>query len=245
MTSPLIEEERGHALWLTLSRPESGNAINRPLLEAIKEATSRADKDHEIKLIVLRGAGKHFCTGLDLKEQWPVGVLEGVRHGIGPREALSECKKPVLALVHGAAIGGGLEMALSADLVIAAPDAKLASPEFPMLGGLPGAGATQRITALAGRMRAALLCFTGQRLSGEEAAAMGLVSETCPAGELEKRGEEISEHFANASIEATMMLKQLLRTGEGVDGGPGLQLERLMAYASSEGLTWPDQPKKA
>ena len=241
MASPLVEETRGHAMWLTLSRPESGNVINRRLLEAIKEATFRADKDNSIKLIVLRGEGKHFCTGLDLNEEWPVGVLEGLRQGIGPREALSECRKPVLALVHGAAIGGGLEMALSADLVVAAPDAKFSSPEFPMLGALPGAGATQRITALAGRMRAALHCFTGQRLTGQEAAAMGLISETHPADKLEQRGEEICGHFANASVETTMMLKQLLRTGEGVDGSSGLQLERLMSYASSEGLKWPAQ----
>jgi enoyl-CoA hydratase/carnithine racemase len=182
---PVTVDQRGYVAVWTLDRPDRANALSRAMLLALGKLAREAATNASIRAVVLTGAGdKAFCAGADLKERRGMtddevrAQLELYRSELGP---LDRSPKPVVAAINGAALGGGLELALCCDLRIAAAHAQLGLPET-TLGIIPGAGGTQRLPRVVGEARAKEMILLGRRLSAGEALAWGLVNRVTPAG---------------------------------------------------------------
>jgi len=223
-----VEREGGIA-WIVLNRPAQINAINDPIRRGVPAALDELDADPTVRVIVIRGEGpRGFCAGADIKERREAETSLQVRRRMqGARwiEALDRVEKPVIAAIHGFCMGGGLELALACDLRFAAPDAVLALPETG-LGLIPGGGGTQRLTRLVGPGRAMDLLITGERLSGVEAKAIGLVTRVATASsELLAEVRKLAEQIAAKPPMATAYAKQASRAALQLDLKSGLDLE--------------------
>jgi enoyl-CoA hydratase/carnithine racemase len=182
---PVRVAQRGRVAVWTLDRPDRRNAISRPLLAALGSLAREAEGNDSIRAIVITGSGdKAFCAGADLKERRAM-TPDDVRAMIAAyRTELSyvdRCSKPVVAAINGAALGGGLELALCCDLRVAAAHAELGLPET-TLAIIPGAGGTQRLPRLIGEARAKEMVLLGRRISAQKAAEWGLVNRVAPEG---------------------------------------------------------------
>jgi methylglutaconyl-CoA hydratase len=184
MTSVLVEHRDGAAI-VTMNRPDSMNAFDRPLVERIAEVGRRLENEASHRAVVITGAGdKAFSAGADLKERRGMSedrVRELLRFYRVAFAWLETHSRPVIAAINGVALGGGLEIALLADLRVAAPTAVLGLPET-SLGIIPGAGGTQRLPRLLGEAKAKELILLGRRVEAPEALALGLVNRVSPAG---------------------------------------------------------------
>lgn len=187
---PIKLETKGSALVITLNRPDALNAQNQPMRDQLAEAVQRLDTDDSLRVGIVRGAGRAFSAGADLKELRGTERLDE-RHGTGSREertgeakaamyrhfiALATAKKPLIAVVHGWTVGGGLEVAICCDLRVAAEDARFALPEPRTIGSLPGV-AIHRLPHLIPRGEAMRLFLTGEPIDARRAHAIGLVQE--------------------------------------------------------------------
>lgn len=181
---------------VTLAAPERLNAVDVAMLDAAAEGVRSLDADPAVRVIVLSGEGRAFCAGADLSVHLDEGDLDGTLRGVGAvSRAVIESGTPVLALVPGVAAGAGLSMALAADYVLVADDAKLVLA-FGALGLMPDGGATALVVANIGRARALRLALTGEKLTGAVAAEWGLVSESVAAEEFSARAEALTAHLA-------------------------------------------------
>lgn len=228
-TLPLIVERRGPAAVLTLNRPEARNAISVALGEALVTALTDAEQDPEVRAIVLTGAGDvSFCAGADLKERATMGD-EQVKRFLGTLgEALQRIErmdKPVIAAINGFALGGGLELALTCDIRIAAESATMGLTEV-RLGIIPGGGGTQRLPRVVGIARAKELIFTGRRVAADEAERIGLVNAMVPDGELVDRAVAMAEAIALGAPLAVAQAKRAIQDGMQTDLASGLGIER-------------------
>lgn len=210
MSDTLLTETRGHTRLLTLHRPEARNALNTALLEALAGACQSADQDPSIRVIVLTGAAGHFAAGADINEIADKSAVDGLTD---PRrqywQALQSLRKPVIAAVEGYCLGGGCELALSADLLVLAENANLGQPEI-RLGLIPGAGGLQRLTSTIGKARTMRLALTGEQISGQQAFDWGLASHLVPSGQaLDEaltlaqklgRGAPLAQQLAKAAV---------------------------------------------
>ena len=167
---------------------------------------------------------------MDTKEALPVGFPELLRDGFGDREALFRLRKPTIAAVTGAAFGAGLELALMCDLILCDETARFSLPEVTR-NGMPGAGGTQRLARLIGRMRATELCLTGQAVLPGEAARLGLVLEIVAEGRVLEAAQRLSKQIAAAPTTNTMLIKQSCRSTDEIGLSAGLVLERTSSYA--------------
>ncbi|MGH6900918.1 MAG: enoyl-CoA hydratase/isomerase family protein [Geminicoccaceae bacterium] len=205
MSEARILLERDDAvLTLTLNRPDKLNAIDRAMLDALAEALGAIERDPEIRAVILTGAGRAFSAGADIKEWTALSPLEfgrswGLRgHGLFDR--LAALAPPVIAALNGIAFGGGLELALCADIRIASDQARFGLPEV-TIAALPGWGGTQRLPRLIGPGRAKHMILTGQPIDAARAEAWGLVSEVLAADALLPRARELAAQIAaNAPI---------------------------------------------
>lgn len=190
-------------MWrLTLNRPEARNAVSTPMMEELLPALGDAAADPEARVVHLGGEGPDFCAGADFAE------LEAARDGPGALEygraleevlaAVGDHPLPVVAVVHGAALGAGCQIAVACDLAVAATDATLGIPSS-RLGILVNFENVQRLVLAVGSKRAAEMLFTGRSLSGEEAAAWGLVNQAVDPARLRERAEELAEDLASAA----------------------------------------------
>ncbi len=185
MSDPVLLERRGAVGVLTLDRPDRRNALSRDTIFALGRLGRELVGDPEVRAIVITGAGdKAFCAGADLKERQGM-TLDDVRRQVGLYRSelgvLDTSPKPVIAALNGLAFGGGLELALIADLRVAAPHVELALPET-TLGIIPGAGGTQRLPRVVGEARAKELILLGRKIGAAEALAWGLVNRVSPEG---------------------------------------------------------------
>lgn len=176
--APLLSERHGFALTLTFNRPDRLNAVSSGMYHDLIEALESVEIGGDLRVVVLRGSGRAFCVGADLKAheegQSPEQRREYVDLGQRACLAIQQCPVPVVAVVHGYALGAGAEMAMSADFVIAAEDAQLGFPEL-QLGTFFGGGITSEMVRLLGLARARGLLFLGERFTGEQAAEWGLI----------------------------------------------------------------------
>jgi enoyl-CoA hydratase len=224
----LLQEDRpaeGVAL-LRLSRPAVLNALNLALRQALAEAFTRLEVQAAVRVIVLTGSERAFCAGADLNEYvdaTPPDIL--ARHMDRLWGAIGRCRKPVIAAVRGHALGGGCELAMHADILIAGEGARFGQPEV-LIGIMPGGGATQRLTRVVGKFRAMKLMMTGAPISAAEALTMGLASEVVPDAEVLPRALALAAQLAQGPQQALQFIKEAVIEGMNLPLDQGLTFER-------------------
>jgi enoyl-CoA hydratase/carnithine racemase len=212
---------------IRLDRPKM-NALNAQVQQEIRAAAVEATEREDVKAVVLYGGERVFAAGADIKEMADLSYTDMV-HRSGRLQAafsaVARIPKPVVAAVTGYALGGGCELALCADLRFAAEDAVLGQPEI-LLGIIPGAGGTQRLTRLVGPSRAKDLIFTGRFVKADEALAIGLVDRVVPAADVYTEAVAWAQQFAGAASYAVRAAKEAIDRGSEVDLETGLEIER-------------------
>lgn len=215
-TSPLLIEKRGEVEWITLNRPNRLNALDDRLTRELREYFEGLYRRRDCRIVVLRGAGRAFCAGLDLASGQTTRFAEGalaeamdVQRDIRDiMLAMRRCPQPILALMHGAAAGGGFVLAMAADIRIAAPDTRMNAAFIKVgLGGCD-VGASYLLPRLIGASPAASILFTGRDLSPERAYALGLVSDLAERDELDAAGQSYLDAMLATAPEALRMTKQ-------------------------------------
>jgi enoyl-CoA hydratase/carnithine racemase len=212
---------------LRLDRPKM-NALNVQVQEEIRAAAKEAGERDDVKAVVVYGGEKVFAAGADIKEMADMQYVDMVRRSGALQSsftAVARIPKPVIAAVTGYALGGGCELALCADVRFAAEDAVLGQPEI-LLGVIPGAGGTQRLTRLVGPSKAKDIIFTGRFVKAEEALAIGLVDRVLPADQVYAEAHAWAARFSNAASYALRAAKESIDRGAETDLETGLEIER-------------------
>ena len=228
MTTPLITSLDDGILSLTLNRPEKRNALDGELIDCLHQELERADLEEGVRVVLLRGAGKDFCAGADLKE-----LLDSTARSLQENEAsalrlgtlfirIREMPKPVVALVHGRALAGGAGLASACDLVLAARSAQLGYPEI--LRGFAPAMVLAFLRRMVGEKIALDLALTGRLLTAEEARAIGLVTRVVADESLEQEAQAVTKNLAGLSQSALGLTKRLLFQLEGMSLTEGVEL---------------------
>ena len=205
----ILVETRGAVGLVTLNRPEALNALCAALIKELAEALDAFEADDAIGAIVLTGSDKAFAAGADIKEMsgrsyMDVYLSDFITVGW---ERVSTCRKPIVAAVAGYALGGGCEMAMMCDYIIAADSARFGQPEI-TIGAIPGAGGTQRLPRFVGKAKAMEMCLTGRMMDADEAERSGLVSRVVPAAELLDEAVKSAAKVAAMSQPIAMMVKE-------------------------------------
>ena len=240
----ILVERRGAVGIVTLNRPAALNALNAALISELGAALDEFEDDAGIGAIVLTGSDKAFAAGADVKEMvaksYPEIYCEDfITCGW---ERVAQCRKPVVAAVAGFALGGGCEIAMMCDIVIAADTARFGQPEI-ALGTIPGAGGTQRLTRFVGKAKAMDLCLTGRMMDAMEAERAGLVSRIVPAAELLSEAIKIAERVADMSRPIAMMVKEAVNRAYETTLAEGVRFERRLFHSTfatedrKEGMT--------
>ncbi|HUB09163.1 MAG TPA: enoyl-CoA hydratase-related protein [Myxococcales bacterium] len=231
-----LEIEPGGVAELRLNRPDRGNAMGRELLDAFAAAVARLQRDLSVRVVVVSGRGKHFCTGADLRDGvqalaadlggGPAALRKAIRSLYDPFLSILGLEVPTIAAVHGAAIGGGFGLALACDIRIAGEGARFQA-NFARLGIGPGMAITGFLPRLIGSQHAAELLYTGRPISGREATGMGLALRAVPAERVTSEARALAEEIAASAPEAVRLTKAALRRASGFD---------LSAVADAEAL---------
>ena len=229
----ILVERRGAVGVVTLNRPEALNALNAGLIAELASALDRLEADAAVGAIVLTGNEKAFAAGADVKEMVSKTYPEIYCEDFITRgwERLGQCRKPVVAAVAGFALGGGCELAMMCDIVIAADTAKFGQPEI-TLGTIPGAGGTQRLPRFVGKAKAMDLCLTGRMMDAAEAERAGLVSRIVPAAELLSEAVTIAERVAQMSRPVAMMVKEAVNRAYETTLAEGIRFERRLFHST-------------
>ena len=229
----IVVERRGAVGIVTLNRPAALNALNAALIAELASALDELEEDSAIGAIVLTGNEKAFAAGADVKEMVEKTYPEIYCEDFITRgwERLAHCRKPVIAAVAGFALGGGCELAMMCDIVIAADTAKFGQPEI-ALGTMPGAGGTQRLTRFVGKAKAMDLCLTGRMMDAAEAERAGLVSRIVPAAELLAEAVKVAEQVAQMSRPIAMMVKESVNRAYETTLAEGVRFERRLFHST-------------
>ena len=229
----IIAEKKDNVGVVTLNRPKAMNALNEALVSELTRALDDFEADPTIGCIVLTGSEKAFAAGADIKEMQAKSYMDAYLEDFITRnwERAARCRKPVIAAVAGYALGGGCELAMMCDFIIAADTAKFGQPEI-TLGVLPGAGGSQRLTRLVGKSKAMEMCLTGRMMDAEEAERAGLVSRVVPAAQLMEDALETAQKIAAMSLPAAMMVKESINRAYETTLAEGIRFERRMFHAA-------------
>lgn len=239
MTETVLYEKRGHVALLTLNRPDRANTLDGQLIKEMQEAAATAARDKDVRVVIVTGAGRHFCGGADLRAmrapsaQPPAGMPS-------PGIALDWLQKPVIAAINGAAMGGGCEIALSCDFRLISSTAKIGLTEI-RFGALPAGGGTARAPRLIGLGAAKRLIMIGEPIDAAEAQRIGLVDEVHEPDQLIARAFELAEVLATRAPYAMRTAKQLLNKTLEVDLATALEMER--SYIA--GMGTPEERQQA
>jgi len=221
--------------YLTLNRPEALNALDATLIRELVEAVTAFDADPEIGAIVLTGSDRAFAAGADIKQMAEMDYAEMFLDDLfAPLAVFERLRTPVVAAVAGHALGGGCELAMLCDIVLAADTASFGQPEI-NLGVIPGIGGTQRLPRAIGPYKAAELVLTGRRMGAEEAERAGLVSRVVPAEELLAEATKVAETIASRSLPVVYAAKAALRAAQETSLAEGLRYEK-QAFAATFAL---------
>jgi enoyl-CoA hydratase len=229
----LLVERRGAVGIITLNRPQALNALNAALISELASALDDFETDAAIGAIVLTGSEKAFAAGADVKEMvtksYPeIYVEDFITSGW---ERVGHCRKPIVAAVSGYALGGGCEIAMMCDIVIAAENARFGQPEI-TLGTMPGIGGTQRLARFVGKAKAMDLCLTGRMMDATEAERAGLVSRVVPTTELLAEAVKVAERVARMSRPIAMMVKESVNRAWETTLTEGVRFERRLFHAT-------------
>ncbi len=227
----IIVETRGKVGLITLNRPQALNALNQGLIDELNQALDGFEADGGIGCIVVTGSDKAFAAGADIKEMQSKSYMDAyLGDFIASWERITRVRKPVIAAVAGFALGGGCELAMSCDFIIAADTAKFGQPEI-KLGVMPGAGGTQRLTRFVGKAKAMDLCLTGRMMDAAEAERAGLVSRVVPAADLMAEAMKAADAIAGMSLPAVMMTKESVNRAYETTLTEGIRFERRVFHA--------------
>lgn len=211
---------------LRINRPEVLNALNLELRKALADAFSRLDADPNVRAIVLAGSERAFCAGADLNEYVNATPMEVVGRNMGKLwDAIADCRKPVIAAVRGHVLGGGCELAMHTDIIIAGKSASFGQPEV-KIGIMPGGGGTQRLTRAIGKFAAMKIMLTGEPFKADVALAMGLASEVVEDSEVEARALQLASQLAALPVMAVRFIKEAVLQSMNLDLNAGLEFER-------------------
>jgi len=226
-------EVRGQVGIITLNRPEALNALCGALIREMAEALDLFEADEKIGCIIVTGSEKAFAAGADIKEMQNFNYMDVYKRDFisDGWERLAQCRKPTIAAVAGFALGGGCEIAMMCDMIIAADTAKFGQPEI-KLGTLPGAGGTQRLTRAIGKAKAMDLCLTGRMMGAEEAERSGLVARIVGADKLMDEAIEAANTISDMSRPAVMINKESVNRAFETTLAEGIRFERRLFHST-------------
>lgn len=228
----LLTEVDGQVGIITLNRPEALNALNSKLCAELIDALAAWESDDGVGCVVLTGAGRAFAAGADIKEMAPQSYMDVYKSDMfGAFEhAVSAFRKPLIAAVNGFALGGGCELAMLCDFILASEAAKFGQPEI-NLGVMPGIGGTQRLTRFVGKSKAMEMCLTGRMMDAAEAERAGLVSRVLPADKLLAEAKAAASKIASQSRPIAMMTKETVNAAYETTLRQGIMLERRLFHS--------------
>ena len=227
----ILVETRGKVGLITLNRPQALNALNSTVLGEVVAAAQAFEADDGIGAIVLTGSEKAFAAGADIKEMHSKSYIEMyMADFFAGWDALTRIRKPIVAAVSGYALGGGCELAMMCDFIIAGDNAKFGQPEI-TLGVMPGMGGSQRLTRFVGKSKAMDMCLTGRMMDAAEAERSGLVSRVVPAAELLDEAVKAAAKIASFSLPAVMMTKEAVNRSYETTLAEGLRFERRVFHS--------------
>ena len=228
----ILVETRGPVGLITLNRPKAMNALCADLAREIAEAVDAYEADETIGALVVSGSEKAFCAGADIKEMADKNYMDVYKEDFITVnwERLSHCRKPIVAAVAGYALGGGCEFAMMCDFILAAENAKFGQPEI-LIGTIPGAGGTQRLTRFIGKSKAMEMVLTGRMMDAEEAERAGLVSRIVALEELVDEAVQTAEKMANLSRPVVMLAKESVNRAYETTLAEGVRFERRVFHS--------------
>lgn len=227
----ILVETRGNVGLITLNRPSALNALNGALIEDLYQALVAFETDDNIGCLVLTGSEKAFAAGADIKEMQTRDYMDVYMGDFISRwEKIAQVRKPVIAAVSGFALGGGCEMAMACDFILASETAKFGQPEI-KLGVMPGAGGTQRLTRFVGKSKSMEMCLTGRMMDAEEAERTGLVSRIVPAADLVEEAVKTAQTIADMSRPIAMMTKETVNRAYETTLSEGIRFERRVFHS--------------
>ena len=228
----ILVEHRGPVGLVTLNRPQALNALSDRLMAELDAALTELDADDSVAATVVTGSEKAFAAGADIKEMLAHDQASAMASDfIAPWQKIAGHRKPVIAAVAGYALGGGCELALMCDIVLAADNARFGQPEI-NLGTIPGAGGTQRLTRAVGKSRAMEMVLTGRQVDAKEAERIGLVARVLPLAELVPEALRIGEAIAAKSRPIVAMAKDMVNAAFEATLAEGIRTERRTFYAT-------------
>jgi enoyl-CoA hydratase len=228
----ILVETRGPVALITLNRPTALNALNNQVITELNRALGGFEADPEIAVMVLTGSERAFAAGADIKEMDELDFMTAYQSDfIASWQAVARYRKPIIAAVAGYALGGGCELAMMCDIIIAADTAKFGQPEI-NLGTIPGAGGTQRLTRAVGKSKAMEMVLTGRMMDAEEAERANLVSRVVPAANLIDEALKLAETIAEKSQPITAMAKEAVNVAYETTLSEGIRFERRAFYAT-------------
>jgi enoyl-CoA hydratase/carnithine racemase len=232
LTSLILEREEGFAI-IRLNRPAALNALNNAMMDELSAVVPALDADPAVRAIIVTGSERAFAAGADIKEMATKTFPEAVAEDFITRnwEAVARCRTPVIAAVAGFALGGGCELAMMCDIVLAAETARFSQPEV-TLGIPPGAGGTQRLPRAVGKAKAMEMILTGRMIDAAEAERCGLVSRVVPADRLMEEARAVATAIARLSPLAVQMAKELVDAAYETPLAQGLRQERRVFHAA-------------
>lgn len=226
MNEVVLEYPAEGVALVKLNRPEVKNALNLAVRQQLADYFGVLGGDETVRCIVLTGGPEFFAAGADLKDMADKGAIEMMLRNIHLLwQAISQCPKPIVAAVNGYAWGGGCELAMHADIIIAGENASFCQPEI-KVGIMPGAGGTQRLTRAVGKFQAMRMILTGKPVSGREAFAMGLCSEVVPDGEVQAAALKMAATIAAMPPIAVAQIKEVVLAGQDIPLEAAIMLER-------------------
>lgn len=217
---------------ITLNRPEALNALNGQLMDELTTALRAFEADENIRAMVITGSTKAFAAGADIKEMQSMGYIEAYMKDFitANWEETSRCRKPIIAAVAGYALGGGCELAMMCDFILAADNAKFGQPEI-KLGVIPGSGGSQRLTRFVGKSKAMEMILTGRMMDAEEAERSGLVSRIVPVDDLVEEALKTARKIADLSLPSVMIAKECVNKAYETTLREGIMFERRVFHS--------------
>jgi enoyl-CoA hydratase len=228
-TTILVTKQDSYAL-IQFNRPDVLNALNMKLMEELVDALESLDKDVEVRAIIVTGNEKAFAAGADIKEMADASAVEMlIRDQFARWDRIRKIKKPIIAAVSGFALGGGCEVAMTCDMIIASETAKFGQPEI-NIGVIPGAGGTQRLTRAVGKVKAMEMVLTGKMISADEALRWGLVNKVVPVEMYLEEAKSLAKEIASKPPVAVRLAKEAVLKSFDTTIEGGLEFERKNFY---------------
>ncbi|MEX0345597.1 MAG: enoyl-CoA hydratase [Rhizobiaceae bacterium] len=227
----IIVETKGKVGLVQLNRPKALNALNTTVMNEVTSALEAFDQDASVGATVITGSEKAFAAGADIKEMQPLSYAEAYAQDFfAGWERLARVRKPVIAAVSGYALGGGCELAMMCDFIIASESARFGQPEI-TLGVIPGMGGSQRLTRAVGKAKAMDMCLTGRMMDVHEAESSGLVARVVADNELLEEALNAAGKIAEYSMPAVMMAKEAVNRADEISLSEGLRFERRLFHS--------------